>query len=260
MQPTVVSAYYPIKSKFTTDKYVKWIMDFWPKTRHPLVFFTDPAIAELFQNVFKDRAGPTKVIGLPFKQLTAFQKLSPSLWLDMHRIDPEMNIHSPELYAIWYEKKEFVLRAIELNPFGSEHFIWCDAGICRYPEWVGHLQKFPSREMVPREKMLLLRINPFSSAGPDENGIWGDFEKVATVGGGILATGIQGWRQWSKRYDEMFMRYVLADRFAGKDQNIMASMVLEKPDSVILIDPSPIMSSVQRWFYLLFYLSNVRVV
>lgn len=259
MQPTVVSAYYPIKSKFGTEKYLQWMMDFWPKTRHPLVFFTDPAIVPQFREMLKDRAGPTEVVGLPFGEMAAFTKIPASIWQSTQRIDPE-TCHSPELYAIWYEKKEFVLRAIALNPFRSEQFVWCDAGICRYPEWVQHLGAFPRREMVPKGRMLILRINPFSSVEPDANGIRGNFESVTTVGGGILAADIDGWKQWSQLYDEMFMRYIRAGRFVGKDQNIMASMILEWPDSVFLVDPSPAMSSIQRWFYLLFYLASVRVV
>jgi hypothetical protein len=114
--------------------------------------------------------------------------------------------------------------------------------------------------MVPEGRMLILRINPFSSAEADANGIRGNFENVTTVGGGILAADIDGWKKWSEGYDEMFVRYIRAGRFVGKDQNIMASMILEWPDSVFLVDPSPAMSSIQRWFYLLFYLASVRVV
>jgi hypothetical protein len=259
MQPTVVSAYYPIKSKFGVDKYLEWMKGFWPKTRHPLVFFTDPAIVPQIKDMLKARPGPTEVVGLPFRELAAFTKIPASIWETTQRIDPE-KCHSPELYAIWYEKKEFVLRAIAINPFGSEHFVWCDAGICRYPEWVEHLGAFPRREMVPEGRMLVLRINPFSSADPDAHGIRGNFESVTTVGGGILAADIKGWQEWSRAYDEMFVRYIHAGRFVGKDQNIMASMILERPDSVFLIDPSPAMNSMQRWFYLLFYLASVRVV
>jgi hypothetical protein len=161
-QPTVVSAYYPIPSKTTVHKYVEWIFSFWPKTKCPLVFFTDPLIQPQFEAMFKERPGPTKVIGIPFQNLVGFTKLSPRAWIFTHQFDPE-KIHSPELYAIWYEKKEFVLRAIQENPFGSDHFVWCDAGIGRYPDWIPHLERFPMREaMPPANKMLVLRIKAFT--------------------------------------------------------------------------------------------------
>jgi hypothetical protein len=256
--PTVVSAYYPIPSKFKPDKYLEWIMAFWPKISCPLIFFTDPAIAPKFEELLRGR-GPTAVIGLPFHELSAFQKLSPMAWAEAHLIDHERDKHSPELYAIWYEKKEFVARAIEMNPFGSDHFVWCDAGICRFPEWIPQLQAFPRREAIPTGAVLALRISPFDQP-MCADGIRGDFTLGSSVGGGILAADKTGWKLWSKAYDEMLLRFCLAGRFIGKDQNIMGSMILERPELALIVDPPAAMSSIQRWFYLLFYLSGVHVV
>ena len=225
------------------------MIGFWPRIKCALVFFTDPVLVPIFQDMLKGREGPTHIIGVPFHELTAFKKLSAEVWSYTRAIDPEQLRHSAELYAIWYEKKEFIARAIEANPFGSDHFVWCDAGICRRPEWVDYLQGFPKREFIPPAgRMLILRIAPFEAqdAQPDKNGIMGNFGERVSVGGGILASDIAGWKSWSKAYDAMLMRYYLADRFIGKDQNIMASMILERPDSVYLVDRSPANSSMQR--------------
>ena len=257
-QPTVVSAYYPIPSKFSIETYIKWITDFWPKTTFPLVFFTDPRIIPNFEHMFKDRRGPTKIIGIPFGELAAFNKLSPKAWIHTRQHDPEQAKHSAELYALWYEKKEFVLRAIASNPFGSDRFVWCDAGICRYPDWIPYLTHFPRREMIPPDKMLILRIAPFEGV-MDKHGIPGNFKEEVTVGGGILAADVGCWISWSKAYDAMLMKYYLADRFIGKDQNIMASTILKNPQLVIMVDPSKKLNVIQRWFYLLFFLGGVRV-
>lgn len=257
-QPTVVSAYYPIPSKFGVEQYIKWIIEFWPKTTFPLIFFTDPLIAGQFEAMFKDRKGPTRVVGIPFHMLHAFTRLSPKMWRHTHQYDPEKETHSPELYAMWYEKKEFVLRAIQLNPFGSDSFVWCDAGICRSPEWMEHLGRFPMRENIPAFKMLVLRIAPFEELA-DKNGMFGHTNDTVTVGGGILAGSISSWVSWSKTYDAMLMKYYLSDRFIGKDQNIMASVILGNPGLIELVDPPKVMNSIQKWFYLLFYLAGVRI-
>jgi len=255
-QPTVVSAYYPIKSKHSIQDYLKWILDFWPKIDCPLVFYTEPQIVSHLESAFQGR-NKTKIIGVPFQELRAFTKLSGKTWLTTHSIDPEQNIHSPELYAIWYEKKEFVMRTIEINPFESDHFIWCDAGICRYPEWIPYLRYFPRRDLIPSDKMLILRINPFEGLVVDD--IPGMFDKQNTVGGGILAGNRIAWITWSKAYDVMLMKYYLAGRFIGKDQNIMASVILKEPNIAVLIDPPKSMNIIQRWFYLLFFLGGVHV-
>lgn len=255
-QPTVVSAYYPIKSKSSIQSYIRWILEFWPKVHCPLVFYTDPQIVSYIESMFQGRE-TTKVVGVPFQELRAFTKLSGKTWFTTHCIDPEKEIHSPELYAIWYEKKEFVLRTMEMNPFGSDHFIWCDAGICRYPEWIPYLHHFPRRDLIPSDKMLLLRIHPFEGVAGDD--IPGMFDSQNTVGGGILAGDRKAWITWSKAYDVMLMKYYLAGRFIGKDQNIMASMILKEPDIAVLVDPPTSMNVIQRWFYLLFFLGGVYV-
>jgi hypothetical protein len=43
-------------------------------------------------------------------------------------LDPERNIHSLSLYAIWNLKSYFVQKVFEQNPFNSSFFIYTDAG------------------------------------------------------------------------------------------------------------------------------------
>jgi hypothetical protein len=252
--PTVVTAYYPIKSKFGAEKYAGWIRQFWPQIPCNLIFFTDTSLVGVTEGLLAGRKGNTKIIGLPFKELSAFTRLSPVLWLATSGKDPERAIHSPELYAVWYEKKEFVRRAIEMNPFGSEHFVWADAGICRYPEWIPHLAAFPRAELIPRGRMLQLQVSPFQDGDSSEK----DFEGNR-IGGGILASDRAGWAAWSKAYDLILMRMYLAGRFVGKDQNIMAGIALEHPELVVLVPPYKVLNPVREWFSLLFFLAGLRV-
>ena len=253
---TVVSAYYPIPSKYPIHTYMKWIEGFWPKVSCPLVFFVDPLHVLEFERMFSARGGPTKVIGLPFQELSAFKQLPRGIWSQAHEKDPEKGGHSPELYAIWYEKKEFVRRAMELDPFRSDTFVWCDAGICRYPEWVPHLASFPRAEIIPRGKMLALQIAEFQEE--DRPGLLvGDGNRI---GGGILASDRAGWSAWSKAYDAILMRMYTEGCFIGKDQTIMASICLESPHQVELIPSFQALDPIQQWFSLLFYLAGLRIV
>jgi glycosyltransferase involved in cell wall biosynthesis len=253
--PTVVSAYYPVKSKFSIEQYMKWIVGFWPKTSCSLVFYTEPLLVGLFEKAFASRKN-VKIVGLPFTSLSAFEKLSYKVWLTTKALDKETG-HTPELYALWYEKKEFVLRTILENPFSSDKFIWCDAGIGRIPELTLSIQKFPVKERIPRGTMLILEIDPLNEkdCGRDVWGIPGTFDTVATFGGGILASDAEGWIRWSKAYDSMLIRYYLAGRFIGKDQNIMASMILEDPSLATIVHRPADLGPIAGWFYLLCYLS-----
>jgi len=258
-ETTVVSSYYPLPSKHTPEMYMEWIVQFWPVCPCALVFYTEPNLVPLFQEIFKGRQALTRVIGIPFTQLRAFKKLSPSVWNEAWAHDPEKEIHSSELYAIWYEKKEFVLRTIDANPFYSEKFVWCDGGICRRPEWVPLLQFFPISSRIPEGKVLLLQIDPFKYEDvlPAEDGICGDFSRRSSVGGGIIASDIAGWKTWSRAYDAMLLRYYLSGRFIGKDQNIMASILLERGDLVVGIQRDMNLGPIYSWFSSLFFLGGL---
>ena len=107
--------------------------------------------------------------------------------------------------------------------------------------------------------MLLLEIDPFNSEDyiADIHGIKGQFGTRATFGGGILASDITGWNRWSKAYDAMLVRYYLAGRFIGKDQNIFASMALAEPELVVCVKRPSMLGPISGWFYLLFFLSGL---
>jgi glycosyltransferase involved in cell wall biosynthesis len=254
---TVVTAYYPVKSKFTVKEYMAWIMDFWPRTRCNLVLYTAPPLVEMFERLF---ARPSvRIVGLPFSSLSAFTKLSRKVWEATHLLDTEP--HTPELYALWYEKKEFVLRTIQSNPFCSDRFVWCDAGIGRIPEFNVLAKTFPQRGLVPSGKMLVLQIDSLNpdQCAKDAWGIPGSFGTSATFGGGILASDAEGWDRWSSAYDAMLMRYYFAGRFIGKDQNIMASMILEQPDLALIVQRPSALGPIAGWFYLLVFLAGMKI-
>jgi glycosyltransferase involved in cell wall biosynthesis len=254
--PTVITAYYPIRSKFDVNQYVQWITGFWPLLPCCLVFYTEPGLVPFFTKVFSSRKN-TIVRGIPLESLSAFNKLSYRTWKETESLDKEKN-HAPELYALWYEKKEFVLRTITTNPFSSDRFVWCDAGIGRHPEWIAKLQRFPIRSLIPSEKMVVLQIDALNvdDCSIDEWGIPGRFDSVATFGGGILASGIEGWKRWSKAYDAMLIRYHLAGRFIGKDQNIIASMIIETPSLAAVVKRPSTLGPINGWFYLLLFLGG----
>lgn len=257
-KPTVVSAYYPIASKNSSEQYIKWIEGFWPNMQCQVVFYTEPELVPRFQKIFAGKKAV--VVGLPFSELNAFRKLPASVWRDACALDTEQN-HSAELYALWYEKKEFVLRTIHTNPFHSSKFVWCDAGIGRFPGWIQNIQGFPDETRIPLNRMLVLQIDPFQEADSIEgaNGIYGNFGTCSRVGGGILASGIEGWSTWSKAYDAVLLKYLHAGRFIGKDQNIMASAIMEYPQLATLIQRPTLLGPIAGWFYLLIYLAGLQI-
>lgn len=242
---TVVSAYYPLKSKFDIGHYMKWL-EFWKTQPCKLVFFTSPEFLPLIENLRKDYSEKTRVIGLPFEELVAFKKFSKEFWIAQKKLDYE-EYHTYELYAIWYEKKEFVRKAILANYFNTSKFVWCDAGICRNDGWIPHIKTFPTSFMIPDNKFLVLRITDFESHD--------DFLKINCVGGGVLAASKEVWIDFCDNYDKMIETYNLKNKFVGKDQSIIASMIKDSPEKFHLVKRVEGSDDFTAWFSLLFYLS-----
>ena len=242
---TVVSAYYNFKSKFDVSQYMKWLT-FWKTQPCKLVFFTSPEFVPYIENVRSAYSEKTKVIGLPFEEFVAFQRFSKEFWIQQKTLDFE-TYHTHELYAIWYEKKEFVRKAIIANYFNTSKFVWCDAGICRNEEWIPYIQTFPVAFKIPESKFLVLRITDFEA--------YDDFLKINCVGGGILAASKDVWLQFCDEYDTMIEQYNLKNKFVGKDQSIIASMIKENSVQFELIKRIDGFDDYTCWFSLLFYLS-----
>jgi len=241
---TVVTAYYPFKSKFSINHYMEWLQ-FWKTQPCNLVFFTSPEFVSLIESLRCNYTN-TKVIGLPFDELEAFQKYSKDFWIEQKTLDHEI-YHTYELYAIWYEKKEFVRKAIILNPFSTSKFVWCDAGICRDNTWIPIIKTFPASNKIPDNKFLVLRITDFEKHD--------DFLKINCVGGGILAGSKECWIDFCDSYDKMIQKYNDKKKFIGKDQSIIASMIKEEPDKFQLVNRVEGFNDYMCWFSLLFYLS-----
>lgn len=245
---TVVSAYYPVKSKYSVEDYLKWL-EIWKHIPCNLVFFTTSDLIEKIEIIRCTHKDKTKIICLPFFELEAFKRYGIELWINEKTKDHE-SYHTPELYALWYEKKEFVKKAIDLNYFNTSKFVWCDAGICRHNEWIPELKNFPRSDRISNSKFNVLRITDFENET--------DFQKINCVGGGILAASKEVWLEYYSKYDAMLKTYLEKNKFVGKDQSIIASMIQEDKEFFELI---PIINEFKEsgyfcWFSLLFYFSK----
>jgi hypothetical protein len=244
--PTVVSAYYPLPNMHDHQTYLKWIDQFWPKMACNLVWFTVPPLVRLFERLFKLKTN-VKVIGLPMEQFDAHVLLNPLLWKKAAQKNGE-DI-SPELCVIHYEKKAFVRRAIELNPFGSETFVWCDADVNRNPAWVPAVASlFPIDAHIPREKMLILQTRGIHVV-----------EEDPPFSCSVLASDRAGWQAWNRTFDRICMKQILAGNFRGTDQEIATAIGNEDPGLLVRLSPPPYLGGDERKSYLLFFLGGVAV-
>jgi len=244
---TVVTAYYPIKSKFSIQHYIQCIQQ-WSSIICNLVFYTTKEYVPIIENIRKDLLTKTKVIPLDFEKLDAIQKYGYDFWENEYNKDHE-KYHTPELYILWYEKKGFVKKAIESNYFNTSKFIWCDAGIFRNKDWIQSLEKFPIAHNIPNNKFAVLRITDFEKEEKD------NYQMINCVGGGILAASKDVWLEFYDLYDSVIQEYIQYNKFVGKDQSIIASIIIRKPDFFQIINKIPQFDDYMCWFSLLFYFS-----
>jgi hypothetical protein len=248
---TVVMAYYDFpKSKYTTEDYRSWIRLFLTSVPCWLVFFCEAEFAPFVEECRKAWSDRTRVIHLHRSQWIAHQRFGDEFWVKQHKMDPEKDRHSPDLYKVWWEKKEFVKRAMALNPFGHDDFVYTDAGICRYPGLAKLLRSYPVADRIPSDRILLMNVSPFTRRDDflDPKGSSG----TARIGGGILAGSRKTWEQYDRLYEKVFDLYITRGLFVGKDQTLMATLVLENRGFVSLLDARPIFWI--PWFYLLAWL------
>jgi len=253
-EATVVSAYYEMPSKHSINNYKEWIRLFLESIPCYLVFFTEEPYREFIEDCRRNYKDKTHIIILD-RSLWKANKFEDKYWKNQQIKDDERELHkSIDLYKIWYEKKEFVKRAIELNPFNHEDFVWTDAGfIGRRSELISLVKEYPKANRIPTNRILMLNYWPFSlKDNTIKNDIMGGGSGRPRIQGAIIAGHKDMWKKYDILYDKMIEKYNKADLFTGKDQTIMASITLENRDFISLLELKPI--SPESWFYLVLWL------
>ena len=132
--------------------------------------------------------------------------------------------------------------------FNTSKFVWCDAGICRNINWISKLKSFPRSDKILEDKFMVLRITDFEKEK--------DFQQINCVGGGVLAGTKEVWLEYYNKYDSMIQTYLDNNKFIGKDQSIIASMIQQEPNFFYLTSILPTLNDgVLCWYSLLFYLT-----
>ena len=249
-QATVVSAYYEMPSKHSIEQYKIWIRIFLESIPCYLVFFTEEPYKEFIEDCRKDYKDKTTIIILNRSEWKA-QKFGEDLWNNQFIMDDEKIIHkSTDLYKIWYEKKEFVKRAIELNPYDHDDFVWTDAGFLgRKPEIIKLIKEYPNASRIPTNRILMLNYWPFTlKDNVITNGIKGGGSGKPRIQGAIIGGNKDTWIRYDIIYDTMISKYNKYNLFIGKDQTIMSSITLEHNELISLLELKPICP--EPWFYL----------
>ncbi len=283
MTTTIVSCYYQLRqSKHSPDEYMSWITNFLVNIDTPIVMFSDGPIYDFLCDIRK-QAGLFDKFYPVRKPLSELEFSSPEwieIWTKQVEKSNYKHLHNQELFRIWANKSFFVCEAIEVNPFQSDYFVWCDAGCWRDPRVAKVYGKgWPSTVGFKAGCLTLLAMDNLLPLLKqlDEPGIQ-TLEDIVlkiptycrvTVGGTILAGDKKAWQKWTPLFKDVLDIFIKNGLFAGDDQAVITSTILGL--SKIDADSCPIILNApfgngfvkkdgvlmgDRWFALQVFLSH----
>ena len=228
---TVVSCFYHIdKSKFDISKYVYWMINFFKIKTNKIIFTDQKTFDYLFKQIKVDNL---EFVIYDIEDFKVSQDYNLEQWWKHYIMDPEQSYHSIELYKIWNEKSNFIKKAIELDKFNSSYFYYCDIGCFRDNKVMNKYINWPSIEKVSNQKVgtkfTMLNVFPFTEEEldmKDEHDLF-KFKEVNRIGGGIIGGSKEICLEWHRLFYEMMDKYFDENKFAGKDQSIMASAYIQ---------------------------------
>jgi hypothetical protein len=252
---TIVTGYFKLeKSKASHDTYRKWMQNMLA-IKNPMVIFCDEHNIEFIRELRKDNIENTRIILTNFRDFYSYRYIN--VFFQHQQFDIEVNRgHNTYLYMVWAEKSNFLKRAIELNPFSSDYFLWVDIGCFRKPNTKFLHWPNPKRiTEIPKDKVLLLSVYPFTEQELSiKNCIeLPNFQFKDRIGAPIFGGGKDILLTWHKKFYEMLEYFIISGRFIGKDQSIMNSVYLLNKNMCELVTWKQPCNDI--WFYLQDYLS-----
>ena len=245
---TIVTAYYQLSGKRPHSVYLEWIRNMASIPCHWHVFVGDEETRTLILDLRRWAESRTYVELLPFDQL----EMSRVDWSEQRKLDSEA--HSSDLYIVWNQKAHFVRRAIERNHFASSYFFWVDIGCVR--DEAHRRLDFPLYERVkawPRDRITYLLF-----PGQPDDGVLapcglptlyaGKSRVIVRIVGGEFGGHIDAWSRYLPAYYSLLDKFLEEGWFAGKDQHVMHSLALLRPELIHGV-------KVDDWFALLTLLS-----
>jgi hypothetical protein len=255
----IVSAYFKIPSKASHEFYLEHLNRFLTSIKSHIEFFTT---SDLVDTLRKMRG----VLPIRFHivdsidTFEAFKKFGRLFWEKQCYIDSEP-YHTPEVAAIWYEKKEFVKKIIAIYSSGdnsgdnsgdssvsfNKPIIWCDAGCVRDNNWLPIIESFGANTTnIPKDTLLLQTLDTIP-----QDKVYFNFPDTY-IAASIIAGYPKTWNICSELYDNMIIKYTMNNICCNSDQYIWASTVNQNPEMFTLIPAKP---CINKWFYFLEYLS-----
>jgi len=257
---TIVTAFFKLEKNKYNSNYIQWISNLLQNLNKNVVIYTCPEYQDIIKDFRKDFPHKTKIILISFKDFYVYKYLD-YFKNDLER-DHEKNIHNIYLYMIWNEKLNFIKKTIELNPFNSNYYCWCDIGYLRNPAYISlYMKDFPNIQKLTEDKIYMLNIDYNFNHQDFLNPFNNNYRYVSNIIGGGFIIGKKELilNMADIYYNQILPYYINNNLFIGKDQTLYVSLYLSNPNLIKLIkgynDSFYIPHCELKWFYFLKYLS-----
>ena len=240
MTTFIITAYFKIPSKKPHDWYFPYLLNFVKNVRGNVIFFTTQDVIDELNTECPN----IQFIISKVEEFVAFERFGVEFWDRQYSRDCE-RYHSPQLGAIWYEKKQFVLKAIELiekQIVSTDNiYIWCDAGCVRDKESSLALLSFGKRNINLNDNKLHLQQVGF----PQQTQFYFHIRGVDGLACAIMAGNKEAWIEYDKLYDMVLTEYDRNGVCGISDQYITLSCVDRNLNLFTLYTDTTI---INKWF------------
>lgn len=250
---TVVTAFYDIPSDIPFDQRKKALKEFLENCDCQLVLFTTSKLAEELAASREEFEERTRIIVLELEEWVANTKFKPRLWQDQVKQNPDFRkTRVVEEFQYNYEKKEFVVKAIEINPFASDDFVWVDPDIFLEKKLGSYFTSFPNADEIPTDRLVVLNLEPFRADDFAVSSLKGK-PRVNTL---VLAGSAGVWKEFAKLYDVIMAQKTRVFAFVGDDVAMLSSIILHKSNLFCLVKPVSVSTELSREYSLFLILSD----
>jgi Bacterial protein of unknown function (HtrL_YibB) len=226
---TIVTAYFDVPSKHSSENYNKWMKNML-SLQDPMVIFLSPSLIPKIKALREHALNRTIIIPMEAADVPIAKKYNTSFWQWQLDIDKEKKIHRGyQVFFIWLSKSWWVTQAIRHNFFDSQVFVWSDMGCFRHQEYNGR-QMVQHMETIPRRSMLFLAHHPTL---PPPSRIWNnkyDQPQHHYTSGSMIAAYADTFLKFHDFFLETIQEFLDRDMFIGEDQVVLQSTCLLHPD------------------------------
>lgn len=225
---TLVSALYDIPDTHPFKQRKQWLKQICQDTSGQLIVFTDPQFANEIAAFRKDQEARTRIVALPMNQWVSRTKFNPTVWNQQVSQDPELRLNRTlEQFHFGFEKKEFMVKAVEMNPFQSDDFVWFDPSIVETDTLVNSFNS----SKIPIDTILVLNPEPFTADDLASSYFKGK-NRVSNL---VLAASGQQWKEYAKLYDVVMNLKLRVSSFIGDDLLMLHYVIIHKPSQFCLV-------------------------